>query len=314
MSFPQSPFLSNIVIQSNLGDRIGGNTACWSPSAPLRNHHRDILIPPIVSHIPTSLYFVGRNPGFCIEDVLASRLAYASRLQARSHHEQPTGRISLFGQPTGILHRARPAIQTSVKPTKSTSKENERIFNGSNEKTSSSKPSGLDLLSTASLALERKELQQQPAPVSPTPSDLRHAESSSSISPSLDESPDNEVKQTKNQVSVVDSRDNSPDIVYIENIQPHDILCGRGGRSNNHTGNKKYRLVVANMKYRYQQCPAKTLKTDLSRAIVEYCHAYGARFIKYDETKNKYYVLSKAEARKKTSQALREMKALKWLA
>jgi len=64
----------------------------------------------------------------------------------------------------------------------------------------------------------------------------------------------------------------------------------------------------------YQQCPAKTLKTDLSRAIVEHCCSYGARFVKKDEEAGKYYVLTKAEARKKTSQALRETKALKWVA
>lgn len=120
--------------------------------------------------------------------------------------------------------------------------------------------------------------------------------------------------------------------VYIDKVRPTDILCGRGGRSNHHPGNKRYRLIVGNIKYMYQQCPAKTMKTDLSRAIVESCFSYGARFIKLDDSssssrrnssgrgktdgdndgEDRYYVLSKAEARKKTSQALRETKALKW--
>jgi hypothetical protein len=105
----------------------------------------------------------------------------------------------------------------------------------------------------------------------------------------------------------------STTLKYIENIGVNDILCGRGGRSNHHSGNKRYRLVVARMKYMYQQCAAKTMKTDLSRAIVNHCSSYGARFVKLDETNGKYYVLSNAEARKKTSQALRESKALKWI-
>ena len=100
--------------------------------------------------------------------------------------------------------------------------------------------------------------------------------------------------------------------IFIDKVRPTDILCGRGGRSNHHGGNKRYRQIVGNIKYAYQQCPAKTLKTDLSRAIVEKCYSYGARFVKQDASTGRYYVLTKAEARKKTSQALRETKALKW--
>lgn len=105
--------------------------------------------------------------------------------------------------------------------------------------------------------------------------------------------------------------------IYIDRVRPTDILCGRGGRSNHHPGNKRYRQIVGNIKFAYQQCPAKTLKTDLSQAIVENCYSYGARFVKQegggkDDDGGRYYVLTKAEARKKTSQALRETKALKW--
>jgi hypothetical protein len=101
---------------------------------------------------------------------------------------------------------------------------------------------------------------------------------------------------------------------YIDIIEENDILCGRGGRSNHHVGNKRYRQVVAQMKHAYQSCPEKTLKTDLSRAIVDHCCSYGARFVKLDEASGRYYILSRSEARKKTSQALRESKALKWTA
>jgi len=75
---------------------------------------------------------------------------------------------------------------------------------------------------------------------------------------------------------------------------------------------------------------SKSAKTDLSRAIVHHVyHTYGGRFLKYQtgsagktgKTDNdndsgdhgSYYVeLTPAEARKKTSQALRESKQVKW--
>lgn len=113
--------------------------------------------------------------------------------------------------------------------------------------------------------------------------------------------------------SINEENDESYTKMYVDTVSNDDVLCGRGGRSNHHVGNKKYRLVVAKMKYMYQKCAAKTMKTDLSRAIVKHCTSYGARFLKLDEANGKYYILSKGEARKKTSQALREAKILKWV-
>jgi len=66
------------------------------------------------------------------------------------------------------------------------------------------------------------------------------------------------------------------------------------------------------MKQMYRTTEAKNVKTDLSRAIVDHCCGYGARFLKKDGATGRFYVLSKQEARKKTSQALRETKILKW--
>ena len=91
-----------------------------------------------------------------------------------------------------------------------------------------------------------------------------------------------------------------------------DVLCGRGGKSNHHAGNKRYRQVVSDMKTRYRSIGSKTAKTHLSRAIVEHVHGYGGRFLRFDKDTRKYIVLSAAESRKKTSQALREAKEVKW--
>lgn len=100
--------------------------------------------------------------------------------------------------------------------------------------------------------------------------------------------------------------------VEDSDIRDWDVLCGRGGKSNHHPGNKRYRQVVAEMKAKYRGTAAKTDKTALSRAIVDYVNGYGGRFIKKNSKAGKYILLTKAEARKKTSQALRETKELKW--
>uniref|UniRef100_A0A7S1YF18 DUF6824 domain-containing protein n=1 Tax=Grammatophora oceanica TaxID=210454 RepID=A0A7S1YF18_9STRA len=91
-----------------------------------------------------------------------------------------------------------------------------------------------------------------------------------------------------------------------------DVLCGRGGKSNHWQGNKRYRQVISDMRRKYRGIHTKTDKTSLSRAIVDYVNNYGGRFLKKDQASGKYFEMSKAEARKKTAQALRETKALKW--
>jgi hypothetical protein len=100
--------------------------------------------------------------------------------------------------------------------------------------------------------------------------------------------------------------------IFLDKPAEFDVLCGRGGKSNHHAGNKKYRQVVSEMKARYRTMEAKAAKTDLSRAIVDHVYGYGGRFLKLDRTSGKYEVMSTLESRKKTSQALRETKELKW--
>ena len=99
---------------------------------------------------------------------------------------------------------------------------------------------------------------------------------------------------------------------YIDKIGEWDVLCGRGGKSNRHKGNKRYRKLVSEMKSMYRDTGAKTAKTDLSRSIVKFVANYGGRFVKKDAKKGLLYVMTDDEARKKTSQALRETKILKW--
>jgi len=109
--------------------------------------------------------------------------------------------------------------------------------------------------------------------------------------------------------TVTPESDQLPD----EAIQEWDILSGRGGKSNHHTGNKRFRQVVDEMKSKYRTTNVKTDKTALSKAIVDYVEGYGGRFLTRKNAKPGHYrIMAKAESRKKTSQALRETKELKW--
>mmetsp|Transcript_951 Transcript_951/g.1177 ORF Transcript_951/g.1177 Transcript_951/m.1177 type:complete len:325 (+) Transcript_951:173-1147(+) len=104
-----------------------------------------------------------------------------------------------------------------------------------------------------------------------------------------------------------------PDQVSDDAIQEWDILSGRGGKSNHHPGNKRFRQVVDEMKSKYRTTNVKTDKTALSKAIVDYVEGYGGRFLTRKNGKPGHYrIMAKAESRKKTSQALRETKELKW--
>jgi len=118
-----------------------------------------------------------------------------------------------------------------------------------------------------------------------------------------------ESKTTDEEKTAHDARS-----TYVDEVTDLDVLCGRGGRSNHWPGNKRYRRVVSEMKERYKTSEGRKSKTGLSRSIVEHVLQYGGRFVKEEEDTGRYYVLSKTEARIKTSQALRESKDLKWTA
>jgi hypothetical protein len=91
-----------------------------------------------------------------------------------------------------------------------------------------------------------------------------------------------------------------------EYVEPNDVdvLLGRGGRSNHHPGNKRYREEVQNLQSWYLGVEDKNEKTDLSQCLVDYVHSYEGRFLYKDEVG--WYVVPNIIARRKASQALRE--------
>lgn len=183
-----------------------------------------------------------------------------------------------------------------------------RVFPNQNIHDRSPTSRGLDLLRSVSLSLSDGDSpqSQKSIGVSTTSSAFQHIAKVQPLS---------SARIRQSSAGSFDTSSSTPEQhvrLYVDQIQEGDVLCGRGGRSNHHPGNKRYRLVVSEMKAMYRTTDAKNLKTDLSRAIVEHVCNYGGRFVKKDEKQGKYYLLTKAEARRKTSQALRETKELKW--
>lgn len=90
-------------------------------------------------------------------------------------------------------------------------------------------------------------------------------------------------------------------------IHPHDVLCGRGGGTNNHNGNEKFRELVTQQKVLYLHS-SKRDKPFVSRGIVRAVRAQNppGRFLQKDEKTGFWYDIGDQKAREKTSQALRE--------
>jgi len=86
----------------------------------------------------------------------------------------------------------------------------------------------------------------------------------------------------------------------------HDVLCGRGGATNNHVGNTNYRKLVSHNKRLYITCP-KRHKIIVSRSIVEAVRRQNppGRFLN-KEADGLWYDIGHQKALEKTSQALRE--------
>ena len=85
-----------------------------------------------------------------------------------------------------------------------------------------------------------------------------------------------------------------------------DVLLGRGGRTNNHPGNKRYLEAKDSMQERYLAAD-KNGKTPISQELVDIVKGWGGRFLKLDAPTNRWYEIDNTTARKKCSQTLREV-------
>jgi hypothetical protein len=107
------------------------------------------------------------------------------------------------------------------------------------------------------------------------------------------------------------SKKRRPDVGHGAEFVPttpteRDVLLGRGGRTNNHAGNKRYLEAKERIQERYMAA-SKQGKTVISQDLVNVVHAWGGRFLKMDTTTEQWYEADEIVARKKASQSLREI-------
>jgi len=90
-------------------------------------------------------------------------------------------------------------------------------------------------------------------------------------------------------------------------VTDYDILCGRGGLTNHHKGNKRFRDIVALHRPDYVRAP-KIQKPSVARVIVRAIRNGDppGRFLRKDESTGKWVDIGDKKAAEKTSQALRE--------
>ena len=96
-------------------------------------------------------------------------------------------------------------------------------------------------------------------------------------------------------------------LYFIQTPHDNDVLCGRGGGTNHHPGNKQYRKLVEDRKRDYVNS-SKRGKPLLSRSIVEAVRTQDppGRFLTKDDKTGLWYDIGDQKAREKTAQALRE--------
>jgi hypothetical protein len=151
--------------------------------------------------------------------------------------------------------------------------------------------------------LDGEQMEEDPTPSSPKLAGEMMAVKSAVLLPNvtLEKKPAEEVLQT--HLDVVPAL---LEYVDTDDINEMDVLAGRGGKVNNHPGNIRYRNVVSETKAQYKNA-SRTDKTALVKIVVKHVHNYGGRFLKKDKKDGgRYFVMTEAEARKKTSQALRQ--------
>lgn len=85
-----------------------------------------------------------------------------------------------------------------------------------------------------------------------------------------------------------------------------DVLMGRGGKSNHHKGNQRYRAEIERLQAQYKMTNDKDEKTAISEQLVAFVKSFGGDFLEKDD--HGWYIIDDVVARRKASQALREDK------
>lgn len=104
--------------------------------------------------------------------------------------------------------------------------------------------------------------------------------------------------------SFADSIKDPTKIIEQKDVTDNDVVCGRGGKVNNHPGNKRFRKLISEYSMKYLEAE-KQDKPALAFEIVETVKQRGGRFlVKYSS--DGFVESDDHRAREKASQALRE--------
>lgn len=114
--------------------------------------------------------------------------------------------------------------------------------------------------------------------------------------------------RTSSRKKVDNSNSNRKKGAGIKNPGQNDILRGRGGYTNQHQGNIKFRDAARALREEYRRAETgKTQKYLISVQLVRNVKAYGGKFLEKGKD-NLWYEMDENAARKKASQVLREEK------
>lgn len=103
------------------------------------------------------------------------------------------------------------------------------------------------------------------------------------------------------------SHGNAESFRFIRQINNNDVLCGRGGATNSHIGNRAFRHLVKQYKDKYLKAKKKE-KPNVAGEIVDKIRSLDppGRFLKKDRDTGYWLDIGDMRAKEKTSQALRE--------
>lgn len=97
--------------------------------------------------------------------------------------------------------------------------------------------------------------------------------------------------------------------MLCDSYNEFDVLCGRGGATNSHPGNRKFRSIVAAHRESYLAAKKKD-KPSYAQYVVGLVRNQSpsakCRFLKKDANSDKWYDIGDEKAREKVAQALRE--------
>lgn len=96
-----------------------------------------------------------------------------------------------------------------------------------------------------------------------------------------------------------------PSTEGIKFYSRNDVLCGRGGGTNVHPGNRRFRDLINANRRAYLKA-RKNDKPNISRSIVRTVREMNGRFLKKDDKVGLWFEIGDDGAREKTSQALRQ--------